>query len=173
MSISLSDLSDTAETLRVRLAEAEEMLRAIRQGEIDALVVESTSGNQVYTLHSAEEPYRNLVEQMQEGAVTLTARGDILYSNARFAELVGVPLASVVGTPIARFINPLDASGFDALMCALGGRCRTSVIGPGSVPLEVSVSLTAMHGTQLGQLSLIVTDLSELLEANRGRARAE
>ena len=36
-------------------------------------------GNQVYTLHSAEEPYRNLVEQMQEGAVVLTARGDILY----------------------------------------------------------------------------------------------
>ena len=29
-------------------------------------------GNQVYTLQSAEEPYRTLVEQMQEGAVILT-----------------------------------------------------------------------------------------------------
>ncbi len=52
---------ETTELLRGRLAEAEDMLSAIRQGEIDALVVEGTSGNQVYTLHSAEEPYRNLV----------------------------------------------------------------------------------------------------------------
>jgi len=81
-------------TLRARLAEAEELLRAIRHGDVDALVVESTGGNQVYTLHSADEPYRDLVEQMQEGAVVLTGRGDILYSNARFAALVGEPLES-------------------------------------------------------------------------------
>ena len=68
-----ADHREQSETLRVRLAEAEEMLRAIQQGEIDALVVEGTGGNQVYTLHSAEEPYRNLVEQMQEGAVVLTS----------------------------------------------------------------------------------------------------
>ena len=86
------------ETLRARLAEAEEMLRAIRQGEVDALVVESTGGNQVYTLHSADEPYRDLVEQMQEGAVVLTGRGDILYSNARFAALVGEPLKRRLAT---------------------------------------------------------------------------
>ena len=73
------DAQQQTEALRARLAEAEEMLRAIRQGEIDALVVEGSGGNQVYTLHSAEEPYRNLVEQMQEGAVVLVGRGDILY----------------------------------------------------------------------------------------------
>jgi PAS domain-containing protein len=80
---------DQIEALRARLAEAEELLRAIRLGEIDALVVEGPAGHQVYTLHSAEEPYRTLVEQMQEGAVVLTAGGDILYANARFAALVG------------------------------------------------------------------------------------
>ena len=69
MDTAVADNRDQTETLRVRLAEAEEMLRAIRHGEIDALVVEGAGGNQVYTLHSADEPYRNLVEQMQEGAV--------------------------------------------------------------------------------------------------------
>ncbi len=92
------------------------MLRAIRQGEIDALVVEGAGGNQVYTLHSAEEPYRNLVEQMQEGAVVLTGRGDILYSNARFAALVGEPLESVVGSRIDRFVNASDRDDFEALL---------------------------------------------------------
>src|SRR6185295_9960911 len=96
---------DPAATLYARLAEAEDMLQAIRQGEIDALVVEGAGGNQIYTLHSAEEPYRNLVEQMQEGAVVLSSRGDILYSNARFAALVGEPLESVVGSRISRFVS--------------------------------------------------------------------
>jgi hypothetical protein len=67
-----ADHIDQPET-RERLAEAEEMLRAIRQGEIDALVVEGAGGIQVYTLHSADEPYRNLVEQMQEGSFSNSA----------------------------------------------------------------------------------------------------
>ena len=94
----------------MRLAEAEEMLRAIRQGEIDALVVEGAGGSQIYTLHSAEEPYRNLVEQMQEGAVVLTTRGDILYANARFAALVGEPLQSVSGSRFDRFVHASDTA---------------------------------------------------------------
>ena len=69
-------------------------------------------GSQVYTLHSAEEPYRNLVEQMQEGAVVLTGRGDILYSNARFAALVGEPLESVVGSRIDRFVKRVRQGRF-------------------------------------------------------------
>jgi hypothetical protein len=70
-------------------------------GEIDALIVAGPDGDRVYTLHSAEEPYRNLVEQMQEGAVVLTGGGDILYANARFAVMVGEPLESVVGSRMA------------------------------------------------------------------------
>src|SRR6185295_18409739 len=92
--------TNDAELLRARLAEAEDMLSAIRQGEIDALVVEGTSGNQVYTLHSAEEPYRNLVEQMQEGAVVFTDDGEILYANACFATLVGERLELVLGSRV-------------------------------------------------------------------------
>ena len=87
------------------LAEAEEMLRAIRYGEIDALVVEGSGGSKVYTLHSTDEPYRNLVEQMQEGAVVLTRRGDVLYTNARFAALVGEPIESVIGSHFDRFVD--------------------------------------------------------------------
>jgi len=120
---------DTA-TLRTRLAEAEDMLRAIRHGEIDALVVEGGGGQQVYTLHSAEEPYRNLVEQMQEGAVVLTGRGDILYANARFAALVGEPLESVVGSRIDRFVDASDADDLKALLDAGSGRRRSRLIGP-------------------------------------------
>jgi two-component system, sensor histidine kinase len=163
---------DTA-TLRTRLAEAEEMLRAIRHGEIDALVVEGGGGQQVYTLHSAEEPYRNLVEQMQEGAVVLTANGDILYSNARFATLVGEPLEFVVGSRIERFVNPSDREDVATLLAAGSGRRRSRLVGVGPGAFEVSLSLTTVASTGGNRLNLIVTDLREILEATSTRDRAE
>ena len=159
--------------LRARLAEAEEMLRAIRQGEIDALVVEGAGGSQVYTLHSAEEPYRTLVEQMQEGALVLTGRGDILYANARFAALVGEPLESVVGSRIDRFVSAADRDAFETLLRAGSGRCPGRLIGPASGALDVSLSLTTTASPGGDRLNLIVTDLRELLEATATRDRAE
>ena len=55
---------------------------------MDALLIADGSGERVYTLRSADAPYRALIEQMQDGAVTLTSKGDIVYCNQRFAELV-------------------------------------------------------------------------------------
>jgi signal transduction histidine kinase/ActR/RegA family two-component response regulator len=173
MTPSKSDPRDETDTLRSRLAEAEEMLQAIRQGEIDALVVEGTSGNQVYTLHSADEPYRHLIEEMQEGAVVLTGRGDILYSNARFAAMVGEPLESVVGSRIERFVELTDRVEFEALLRARNGRLRGRLIGVDSGALQVSLSLTTTMSVSGDRLNLIVTDLSELLAANTNRDRAE
>jgi signal transduction histidine kinase len=168
-----TDDHDQGETLRARLAEAEDMLRAIRQGEIDALVVEGPGGNQVYTLHSAEEPYRTLVEQMQEGAVVLTSGGDILYSNARFAALVGEPLESVVGSRIERFVNTSDKGDFGTLLRSGRGRRRSRLLGSSAGAFDVSLSLTTTVSPSGDRLNLIVTDLRELLAANSNRDRAE
>jgi signal transduction histidine kinase/ActR/RegA family two-component response regulator len=168
-----ADHHEEMEALGSRLAEAEEMLRAIRHGEIDAVVVEGPLGNQVYTLHSAEEPYRNLVEQLQEGAVVLTGRGDIIYCNARFAALVGEPLESVTGGSIDRFVDPSDRNDFDILLRAGSGRRRSSLIRSGFGAFEVSLSLTTTMSTNGDRLNLIVTDLAELVAANNHRDRAE
>jgi len=159
--------------MQVRLDDAEEMLRAIRQGEIDALVVEGTDGSQVYTLHSADEPYRQLVEQMQEGAVVLTSRGDILYSNAQFAMLVGEPLESLVGSRIQRFVHASAADDFDTLLGEGSGRRRSSMVGAGARAFEVSLSLTTTLVPGGNRLNLIVTDLTEVLDAQSNRVRAE
>src|SRR6266545_931689 len=128
MSSKLVAEQQQTEELRARLADAEEMLRAIRQGEIDALVVEGERGKQVYTLHSADEPYRNLVEQMQEGAVVLTFTGDILYCNARFAELVGEPIEAVFASRFDRFINAPDRYAFETMLQAGSGRVRSRLV---------------------------------------------
>ena len=86
----LDDVLRENEELRSRLAEAQETLDAIRSGIVDALVVETPDGNRVFTLQSADHPYRLFVEEMQQGAVTLSVTGTILFCNKRFTEIVGV-----------------------------------------------------------------------------------
>src|SRR5215813_8776791 len=101
--------------LEMRLEEAESTLQAIRHGEVDALVVSGPTGSQVYTLHSADHPYRILVQEMQEGALTLTPTGLILYANLAFARTMQTSLESIVGTSVQRFVVPRDLPNFMAL----------------------------------------------------------
>src|ERR1700761_2534878 len=93
------------EDLISRVREAEDTLEAIRTGEVDAVVIAGPQGQQVYTLENADRPYRVLVEQMQEGAVTLSEHGTILYCNERFAKLVACSPDSVIGQPLTRFFS--------------------------------------------------------------------
>lgn len=97
-------LLEENEVLRARLQEAEETLRAISSGEVDALVVTSARGEQIFTLQGADHSYRMLVEDMNEGALTLTAGGEILFSNRRFAEMLKIPLEKIIGTTIFTWV---------------------------------------------------------------------
>jgi signal transduction histidine kinase len=135
--------------------------------------VQGATGNQIFTLHSSDEPYRALVEEMNEGAVVLSSRGDVLYSNARFAALVGRPLKSVIGGRIERFLKASERADFDRLLRSGSGRCRSRLLGAGASEFDVSLSLTTTSSQTGDQLNLCVTDLSELLEATNSRARAE
>jgi PAS domain-containing protein len=92
--------------MRARLAEAEEALRAIRGGEVDALVVSTQDGEQVYTLSGAERPYRILMEAMGEGALTLIHDGTVLFANQAFARIVEQLLEKVMGGNLATFLPP-------------------------------------------------------------------
>jgi hypothetical protein len=67
----LDNLQEEVQSLRVRLAEAEELKRAISEGDLDALVLPGPEGKMVFTLRSADHAYRVLVETMNEGTATL------------------------------------------------------------------------------------------------------
>jgi PAS domain S-box-containing protein len=90
--------SEEIDSLRSRLAEAEDMLRAIRAGEVDAIVVQGAGESLVYTLKGAADPYRLLVEQMSEGALTVSSDGLILYCNDAFARMIGRSRERLIGT---------------------------------------------------------------------------
>src|SRR4051812_27273096 len=73
------------------LEDAEETLRAIRYGTVDAFVVQEAEGHRVYTLEGSDLPYSTLVERMQQGAAMLDTHGCIVYCNLSLAQLLGMP----------------------------------------------------------------------------------
>jgi signal transduction histidine kinase/AmiR/NasT family two-component response regulator len=172
----MPDEISTAEQIRSlteRLTEAEETLRAVRSGEIDAFIVQGPEGEQVYALRSAEQPYRNLVEDMLEGAAILTTDGDIAYCNKRFAELVAVPLEEAVGGRMERFVNPADRLAYRALLAAGSGKRQAQLQTADDRTVNVFMSFTTSMCDEVERRNLIITDLSELLDAQSGRDRAE
>src|SRR5918995_4615476 len=90
--------------LERRLEEAEETLRAIRQGEVDALVIDGPQGEVIYTLTSADYPYRLMIDEMNEGAVSVSPDAFILYSNRNFAGILGLTESNVSGFPFSDYI---------------------------------------------------------------------
>ncbi len=102
--------------LRNRLEETEDTLRAIREGEVDALVVSGPAGEQIYTLKGADYSYRILIEAMNEGTGILALDGDILYANQKLSEVLGAPLERLVGTSISDYVETGDRELLMALL---------------------------------------------------------
>jgi two-component system CheB/CheR fusion protein len=151
------------EELRSRLLETEETLLAIQRGDVDAIVVSGTKGEQVYSISSAETPYRTFIEEMNEGAVTLSKAGIIIYCNQRFAELVHEPIERVIGSYFKRFIVPLDKSKFDKLLIQQTDKKSNVLIISliNSLCLKLSFQLLPAY-LQGDYCILVATDISEM-----------
>lgn len=93
----LQRLVEENQSLAARVRELEETLEAIRSGEVDALVVKTDAGEQIFSLSSAETSYRFLIEQMNEGAAILSEEGTVIYCNRQCAEMLRTPIEQVIG----------------------------------------------------------------------------
>lgn len=153
--------------LRIRVFEAEETLRALRAGEIDAIVVAGHQGEQIFTLRGEDYNYRVLVETMTEGTVTLLADGTIIYSNLRFAELVQMPLEQTIGAAFQQFVAPEDWLRLEALLANADDCCskETFLLHTSTGDhVPVQLSLRGIPGTRSG-VCAVVTDLTDLMRA--------
>jgi PAS domain S-box-containing protein len=154
--------------LKARVAELDETLRAIRMGEVDAVLVSNPNGEQVFTLQGAEHPYRVLVEKIDEGAATLGADGTILYSNKSFARIFGVALEKCMGAQLLDFVSGHDREFLETLISSakIGstrGEIHLQIKGKART-VRLTLSPTREQGMET--ICVVATELTELVETN-------
>ena len=150
------------EELRDKVRELEETLDAIRSGEVDAIIVAQGDAQQIYTLEGADHPYQILVENIQEGVLTLSRAGMILYTNTRFADMVKLPMEELPGTSLLDYICPEYCLVIDDALTAIQtrdfkGRAR---IRQGSSSLPVFITMASLSHDENTTISVVITDRS-------------
>lgn len=177
MSASRQELQNRVAKLSARLREALEALSAIREGEVDAIVVTGTRGAKVFSLAGSDSVYRLIVESMQEAALTATPRGRILFCNSQFGLMLHIPLDELVGRNLATLVAAGDHPLLQSLLHATRSKpvkVRLSFQGSTkSIPSLVSASfLSQLDGPSI---CIVAADLSELetSEAHLRRSNAE
>ena len=152
--------------LLARVAETDETLRAIRNGEVDAVMGVGRKKAQVFTLDGAEHAYRVLIESMNEGALTITADKTILYANQCFARMVKCPLEQVMGGSFRRFLSAEDRATLRPLLKQAAGRSGYKIqvllnAGDGSqMPVQISIPPLAKNVLNHEAIGLVVTDMT-------------
>jgi PAS domain S-box-containing protein len=148
--------------LQRRLDEAEDTLRAIRQGEVDALVIDSPEGEVIYTLTSADYPYRLMIDEMNEGAVSVSPDSYILYSNRNFAGILGLTESNASGLPFGDFVVPEMREQFledVEKACQQSFRREYTLTSGDGREVPVLLSFAKLQ-PQTNSISLVVTDLT-------------
>jgi PAS domain S-box-containing protein len=160
-------------TLRAELEDARETLAAIQSGAVDALVIDAPDGPRIYTLEGAEQVYRNLIESMQDGAVTLNAEGAIDYCNRRFAELLKLPLGKIIGHRLEEWVDAANYPAMTALLAEGADRRELLFDSADGTKTPTLVSIVPLPDSSIQGICLVVTDLTERLRDQTRMAEAE
>jgi sigma-B regulation protein RsbU (phosphoserine phosphatase) len=171
----LNDWPIDVRELRAHIEDLEQALSAIRNGSVDAVMPGGESGEQLYSLVSADRPYRVIVEEMGDGALTISESGIILYANRRSAELVGARRTTLLGRHVTELIDPQTGDVLADLLTAVPGATRRGEIsfyatGRASVPVLASVTGLEIDGAVVR--CLIAADLTDRRRAEHELARS-
>jgi PAS domain S-box-containing protein len=153
------ELERQIDSLREQLHEAEELRRAISRGEVDAFVVGQTEDSKrVLMLSGAYARYRQLVEEMQQGAVTVSRSGEIMFANHAFTAMVGLAPTELFRVPLTRFL--VEAGEAGTLLQPYGGTAeiKTMLRGPNGRQVAVRIALVSANDDFV---TLLVTERDE------------
>jgi PAS domain S-box-containing protein len=146
---------------RQAVQEAVEMQRAISGGEVDAFVVgDSDEHKHVMMLSEAHVRYKQLVEDMQQGAVTVTGAGEILFANHSFAAMLGAQLIHLFNSSLESHVLPADRARFARLLSPRPGEPDIEIALARTDGETVAVHLSVVSASD-DFVTLLITDLSE------------
>lgn len=118
-------------------------------------------------LKDAGDAYRVLIESMNEGALTLTAKGVILYANQCFARMLKRHLEQVVGASFHRLLSAEDQSVLRSFLKQTSKssskiQVRLKTGGGSTIPAQISIRPLARNGARSATFGIVVTDMSEV-----------
>ncbi len=161
--ISTEKLLERIQELESRLQESDQLIDAIKAGEVDAFAVSTEDkAAEIYTLQTGDYAYRVLIEKFGEGAVNLTEDGLIVYTNTYFFELLNLSYEKVVGRYFTDFIEEESRKKFDMLFKQSlkgSGKGEINLLGYEKI-IPVYISLTSLQ-PKLDTVGMIITDLTE------------
>ncbi|HEY9799315.1 MAG TPA: PAS domain S-box protein [Leptolyngbyaceae cyanobacterium] len=160
----LQELENENIALRQQIETLEETFRAIKMGEVDALVVSSPQGEKVFTLQDADYPYRVFVQEMHEGSVTLDEYGTILYCNHHLAIMLKKPLQKIIGSNFEEYVAPSEKQVFRGLFQQAKQvviRGELNLITDDETQIPVYLSFKCLQIDNVAVTCLVVTDLTE------------
>lgn len=94
--------------LKEQLYESNSIVDAIKQGDVDALVVNANGTPQLYSLETADYTFRLLIEKFAQGALSISRNGLVLYCNDFFSKLIGIPAEKIIGSYLYEYFNSQD-----------------------------------------------------------------
>lgn len=162
--------------LQLRVKELEEIFEAIQSRKVDALVVnDKNKKSVVMPLLGSEIPYSIMVESMAEGAFTITKGGTILYCNKKFAQLLERRIKELVGSSIYKYLSDEQGKEIKALVskrCKFG-KIELSFLAKNSTLKTMYLSFTKLKFDQAEVVSVVATDISELLRLKKELSSSE
>ena len=156
-----TDFEKELQHLRERLEEADDMRRAIARGEVDAFVVGPAATGRVLLLANAYQRYRQLVERMQQGAITATPTGNILFANQRFADMLGIPIGQLYTAPLESYVGVADRARLShyLMLSARESRIDVELNRQDGTTIPVRLSLVSFAD---GYATVLITDMRPL-----------
>lgn len=149
--------------LRRQISYLQETLTAISSGGVDAVVMGGPEQEQVYTLTSADRPYRVIVERMGEGAATVSELGVVLFANPQLAHFLGIDRDTMVGRDITDYIDAQQQDALDGLLETRAPdtrRAELTLTTSTGTEVPVLVAATALDLDGVLVRCLVFTDLT-------------
>lgn len=154
--------------LHQKLIEANEVIEAIKKGNIDAVFTADDEVARVLVSGTYDQAYRKFIENMSEGVVTLHTDGTIIYSNSSFAEMIDLPLGKVIGANFRDFIPTEYIEHIDQYLISYPDstlKVELSIQNHQGIRTHFIVSLNSLQLQDFGAVNLVWTDVTDQKKA--------
>lgn len=156
----IDELNKKIADLENQLYEANDIITAIKEGSIDAFVLNNEGRSEIYAIENIDYTYRVLIEKFNEGAISISEDGLILYCNDYFAHLLNIPINKIIGSYFNSYVYSVGQ--FQTLMEGLKtGYCKGEILlSANGIKIPVYISITSLQ-PHIPAIGIIVTDQTE------------